>query len=383
MEALKIIRFVHVVLCALFISFPETGKSFRQSSTLEDFFANFKNAIEAREEKSISSFYDQTQPAFFNREMSKWKNIFYTASPKGLKIKYFSIGGEGDEQIVMYDFLSSDPLFNMLFSVTIHPYVLRKTDAGWKFFKNMSITQLYTPIAEEIDVAIRPRTREMDAAQKIRIKSTREKVASIAFLINDELRVDSCSENGKKLGFEQFGYLLWIDRPLKKPEEQVELRVKYGGKVEKYQMLNNHYISDTGGILRSENFWHLSLGSWEEYLPRPVRLTIDLPEGFYAVSDGGRLASSKKEGNRLIQRWEIPPYDSLFVGFIFYNGWNITDYNTGINRLYLCLDKNSKLEVKKIVKSVLEIINYYKQMFGAIPLRDFLYLTYILTFLEI
>jgi len=376
MESIKILRSFHVVFCALLISFPETGKNFAQSSSPEDFFANFKNAIEARDEKSISSFYDQTQAEFFNSEMSKWKNIFYTASPKGLKVKYFSMGGEGSEQIVMYDFSSSDPLFNMLFSATIHPYILRKTDAGWKFYKDMSINQLYIPMAEEINVAIRPITREMNVIQKIKIKSTHEKVPAVVFIINDELRVDSCSEKGKKLGFEQFGYLLRIDRPLKRSGEQLELQVKYGGKVEKYQMLNNHYISETGGILRSENFWHLSLASWEEYLPRPIKLTIDLPEDFNAVSDGGRLAFSKKEGNRLIQRWDIPPDDSLFVGFIFYNGWKIRDYTTGINRLFLCLDTNSKLEVKKIVESVLDIIHFYKQMFGVIPLRDYYILDY-------
>jgi hypothetical protein len=205
MESIKILRFFHVVFCAFLISFLETGKNFAQSSSPEDFFANFKNAIEARDEKSISSFYDQTQAEFFNSEMSKWKNIFYTASPKGLKVKYFSIGGEGSEQIVMYDLSSSDPLFNMLFSVTIHPYILRKTDAGWKFYKDISINQLYIPMAEEINVAIRPITGEMNAAQKIKIKSIHEKLAAIVFIISDELRVDSCSEKGKELEFEQFG----------------------------------------------------------------------------------------------------------------------------------------------------------------------------------
>jgi len=376
MKSIKIIRFFYVVFCVLLISFPGTGKSLPQSSNLEDFFANFKNAIEAQEEESISSFYDQAQAEFYNREISKWKNIFYTASPKGLRVKYFSLGGGTSERIVMYDFSSSDPIFSMLFSNTIHPYILHKTSKGWKFFGDISINKLYIPMAEEINVAIKPVTHEMNVVQKIKIKSAHEKVPSVIFIINDELRVDSCSEEGKKLGFEQFGYLLRIDRPLKRSGEQLELLVKYGGKVEKYKVLNDYYISDTGGILRSENFWHLSLASYEEYLPRPIKLTVDLPEDFNAVSDGGRLAFSKKEGNRFIQRWDIPPEDSLFVGFIFYNGWNMKDYDTGINRLYLCLDKNSKLEDKKIIGLILDIINFYKQMFGVIPLRDYYILDY-------
>ena len=376
MKSIKFIRFYHVAFYILLVSFSGTGQNFAQSPSLEDFFVNFKNAIEAQDEKSISSFYDQTQVEFFSREISKWKNTFYAASPKALKVKYFSLGGDGSERIVMYDFSSSNPIFNMLFSNTIHPYILHKTNDGWKFYRDISIKELYIPMAEEINVAIRPLIHEMNVVQKIKIKSTQEKVLSVIFIINDELRVDSCSEEGKKLGFEQFGYLLRIDRPLKKSGEQLELLIKYGGKVEKYRVLNDHYIGDTGGILRSENFWHLSLASYEEYLPRPIKLTIDVPADFNAVSDGGHLAFSKKEGNRLVQRWDIPPDETLFIGFIFYNGWNVKDYNTGINRLYLCLDKNSKLEDKKIIELVLDIVSFYKQTFGAISLRDYYILDY-------
>ena len=354
------------------------AKGCLQASSLEDFFTNFKRVVENQDLKAISSFYDQNQADFFKKEINKWKNIFSSALTKDLKVKYYLLGGNSSERFVIYDISSSDPLFNLIFSNTFtsHPYILRKINEAWKFYGDTRLSEFYIPLEEEVNTVIDPLAHEIHVMQRVKLKSVRSNVPALVFLLSDELKVSACSEEGRNLQFEQFGHLLCVERPLIKLEDESILTVKYAGKVEKYKECNNHYIYNSGGILRSVNFWHLSLSSYEELLLRPVKLTIDLPKDFFAVANSGQLIFSKENGTRLIQKWDIPAADSNLLGFIFYNSWTMKTYDTGINKLILCFDKDSKLETGRIIALSVDIMKTYQEIFGEISIRDFYILDY-------
>lgn len=376
MKSIEIKNFLMILFFLLLMNFQMMGKNQVQALDLEKFFIDLKNAVEKQDLKAISSFYDQNQTEFFNKEMNKWKNIFSFSSTKDLKIKYYLLGGNEKERIIIYEMSSPDPLFSLLFANTIRPYVLRKTNEGWKLCAEKRLSDFYLPLAEEIDTAVNPSGHEIYVTQKLRLSAVRDNIPAVFFLLSDELKVTSCSERGKSLPFDQAGYILHVKRPLSKSEEKLTLTVKYDGRVERYEACNDHYVQERGGILRSENFWHISLSTYDEFLPRPAKITIDLPNDFFAVADSGRLLSCKEKGSRLIQRWDVLPADSLNLGFIFYNGWVRRTYETGMNKLIFCLDKDSKLEGDKVITLAENVMKIYQEMFGKIPVHDFYLLDY-------
>ena len=119
------------------------------------------------------------------------------------------MGVEGGSQFVMLDIKSRDPLFNLLFSnyFSTYVYLIRRLGNEWRFFNRTSLENFYIPISEELNVEVNPSANVVEIVQSIRLKTLRENVPSIIFLLSDEMKVSTCNINGSNYDFEQFSYL--------------------------------------------------------------------------------------------------------------------------------------------------------------------------------
>ena len=364
------------------ILFSSKAKCPYQSPALADFFSEFKVAVESQDLDKISEFYSNDQADFVTQERNKWENILSAVSVRDLEISYFSLVRNEDSEIIMFDIKSGEPLFDLLFSSFFapYPYLLKRFDYDWKFFNRTSLDKFYVSTGEKIDVKVNPQLSEINVSQTIKLKPLRESISSLIFLLSDEMNVQVCTENGKEIPFERFGYLLKIDTPLSSKKGMKVVNITYTGKVHKYKKWNNHYIENNGGILRNENYWYVSLSSLENYISRPVSLQIDIPSDFYAVADNGNLVSAEKNNDRFIQKWEISSSESQFLGFIFCNNWKIKEFDTDINKLIICLKKDSSLKEKELVKEVEQITKTYQDIFGRIKASNLHILDYDFSF---
>ncbi|MBI5888490.1 MAG: hypothetical protein HZB82_07265 [Deltaproteobacteria bacterium] len=243
------------------------------------------------------------------------------------------------------------------------------------------VQPLQAVLMHEINITLDLKDRELKGTD---IVTVREGAQKLRLLLRGMSVVESVENGGAALTFtanelDNRRQEVLIDLPKSPTPVELKLKVSFKGKFQPVDSARENvqrgvaYLDD--GVIGEEGALLLSSANWyphEEGALTPFELTVSLPVGYSAVSEGARVPAGrdvKTDGKTVMNRWKS---DKPLAGIdIVAARFHVEkEKHKGIDIYTFFLNKDDALS-KLYIKKTREYLDMYAAMFGAYPFMKF------------
>ena len=332
---------------------------------IEDFVKSYELALKEKNYEKLLNLFDDKNPEFKKQETDRWKVLFKKLNLDTLKVESFIIGIIDNEAEIIISHTTEVPLNNLLISAYINEvYKLSRIKEKWNLSDYVVFKELYGTVQRNLKVKLMPETNELRVSAELLLKKEPQNRGKYFFKLDEDFKIEKVSSESGDVEIKKLGYVLFLKQKNYSEDKNVKFQIDYSGKVTER---NNQYVKEEFSIIREENFWYPKRDS-EDYSIGSLEIIV--PKGIQTITDTGILTKTIQDNEIETFIWEIKEPTNSF-GFLASKNWEISQVEIKNQRVYLHVMKDTKLDVKKLVKKAEEILIFYNDIFGQTRERTF------------
>ncbi len=336
-----------------------------ETQEINDFIKSYTSTLTEENYEKLLDLFDGGNPKFKNQETEKWKTLFKQVDLSSLKVESLIIEINNHEAEIILSHKTDIPLMNLIIAHYINEvYMITKVEGKWLLSDYVVFKELYDTVERNLKVKVFPETNELKISAELLLQNKPENEGKYFFKLDENFQIDEVSSEDYGIEFKKLGYVLFLRRINDPENNYFHFKIDYSGKIiEK----NNQYIKEEFCIIRDENFWYPKR-DWEDYAKGILEVTV--PQGFQTISDSGKL--NRTILNKGIETfiWEMEE-PAEFIGFLASRNWEINHVKVKNQEVSLYLEKDTRLDVDKLVEKAEEILVLYNNFFGPTKERNF------------
>jgi len=332
---------------------------------IEDFVKFYELALKEKNYEKLLDLFDDRNPEFKKKETDRWKVLFKKLDLDTLKVESFIIENNDYEGEIILSHKTDVPFNNLLIAVYINEvYKLSRIKEKWHLSDYVVFKESYGTVQRNLQVKLLPKTNELRVSAELLLKKEPQNRGKYFFKLDEDFQIEKVSSESGDVEIKKLGYVLFLKQKNYSEDKNVKFQIDYSGKVTER---NNQYVKEEFTIIREENFWYPKRDG-EDY--STGRLEIIAPKGVQTISDTGILTKTIRDNGTETFIWEIKDLTNSF-GFLASKNWKINQVEVKNQKVSLYLMKDTKLDVKKLVKKAEEILIFYNYIFGQTRERMF------------
>ena len=336
-----------------------------ETQEINDFIKSYTSTLTEENYEKLLHLFDGSNPKFKNQETEKWKTLFKQIDLSSLKVESLIIEINNHEAEIILSHKTDIPLMNLIIAHYINEvYMITKIEGKWLLSDYVVFKELYDTVERNLKVKVFPETNELKISAELLLQNKPENEGKYFFKLDEDFQIDEVSSEDYGIEFKKLGYVLFLRRINDPENNYFHFKIDYSGKITEK---NNQYIKEEFCIIRDENFWYPKR-DWEDYAMGSLEVTV--PQGFQAISDTGKLNRTILDKGIETFIWEMEE-PAEFIGFLASRNWEINHVKVKNQEVSLYLERDTRLDVDKLVEKAEEILVLYNNFFGPTKERNF------------